>query len=180
MIEFLKVLNEMDQDKDSPGYWRDPNHKNKLDIYVSTTNSYVFEAAKKYGHKIILPYHIYARRGWSDFLKHRSASVPLELDGMEVMIAITPVIRKTEEELKLLDNYALRPVWKKGEVSKVLDDVEYFTYESFDEFIKTLEDDGIRHLLINAVPRAEAKVIIEFIKNYLSIEYTKNAIEAFL
>jgi alkanesulfonate monooxygenase SsuD/methylene tetrahydromethanopterin reductase-like flavin-dependent oxidoreductase (luciferase family) len=167
MIEFLKVLNEMDQDKESPGYWRDPNHKNKLDVYVSTTNSYVFEAAKKYGHKIILPYHIYARGGWSDFLKDPSISIPLELDGVEIMLAITPIIRETEEELSLLTNYAMRPVWQKGEIPKVVLDAAYFTHEQFDDFIETLEKRGINHLLINSVPSEEVEVIVPFIKNYV-------------
>jgi hypothetical protein len=167
MIEFLKVLNEMDQDKESPGYWRDPSHENKLDVYVSTTNSYVFEAAKKYGHKIILPYHIYARRGWSDFLKDPSISIPLELDGMEIMLAITPIIRETEEELNLLTNYAMRPVWQKGEIPKVVLDVAYFTHEQFDDFVNTLEKRGINHLLINAVPSEEVEVIVPFIKQYV-------------
>jgi hypothetical protein len=167
MIEFLKVLNEMDQDKDSPGYWREPNHKNKLDIYVSTTNSYVFETVKKYGHKIILPYHIYARGAWSDTLRHRSATIPLNLEDTEVMIAMTPIIRKTEEELDLLTNYAVRPVWKKGEIPTVLMDATYFTYEQFDDFVKTLEKRGINHLLINAVPSVESEVILPFIKEYV-------------
>ena len=167
MIEFLKVLNEMDQDKESPGYWRDPNHKNKLDIYVSTTNSYVFEAVKKYGHKIILPYHIYARGGWSDFLKDSSISIPLELDGTEVMIAITPIIRKTEEELNLLTNHVVRPVWRKGEIPQPVLDAAYFTYEQFDDLVKTLESRGINHMLINAVPSEEVNVIVPFIKQYV-------------
>ena len=167
MIEFLKVLNEMDQDKESPGYWRDPNHKNKLDVYVSTTNHYVFEAAKKYGHKIILPYHIYARGGWSDFLKGPSVSVPLDLKGMEVMLAITPIIRKTEEELDLLTNHVVRPVWKKGEVPQPVLDAAYFTYEQFDDLVNTLESRGINHMLINAVPSEEVEVIVPFIKDYV-------------
>ena len=167
MIEFLKVLNDMDQDKESPGYWRDPNHKNKLDVYVSTTNSYVFEAAKTYGHKIILPYHIYARGGWSDFLKNPSISIPLELDGVEIMIAITPIIRKTEEELDLLTNHVVRPVWRKGEISQPVLDTAYLTYDQFDDLVKTLEGRGITHMLINAVPSEEVDVIVPFIKRYV-------------
>jgi hypothetical protein len=58
-------------------------------------------------------------------------------------------------------------VWRKGEVPKVIDDTEYFTHESFDEFVNTLEQDGINHLLINAVPRQERNIIIPFIKQYL-------------
>jgi len=169
MIEFLKVLNDMDQDKESPGYWRDPNHKNKLDVYVSTTNSYVFEAAKKYGHKIILPYHIYARGGWSDFLKNSSISIPLELDGIEIMIAITPIIRKTEEELDLLTNHVVRPVWRKGEISQPVLDAAYFTEEQFHDLVMTLEGRGITHMLINAVPSEEVDVIVPFIKNYVQL-----------
>lgn len=167
MIEFLKVLNEMDQDKESPGYFSDPNHKNKLDVYVSTTNSYVFEAAKKYNNKIILPYHIYVRGHWSDVLKNKSAKVPLDLGDTEVMIALTPIIRETEEELDLLTNYAIRPVWQKGEIPKVVLDAAYFTHEQFDDFVRTLEKRGINHLLINAVPGEEAEVIVPFIKKYV-------------
>jgi hypothetical protein len=155
MINFIETLNKMKV------------NKTPLDFYVSTTNSYVFEEAKKHKNKIILPYHIYKRGFWSDVYKDPSLKIGLEKNGVEIMITMTPVIRKTEEELKLLNNYALRPIWKKGEVSKVLDDVEYFTHESFHEFVKTLEEDGIKHLLINAVPRAESKVIIPFIKQYV-------------
>lgn len=153
MIEFLKVLNEMPE--------------NRLDFYVSTTNSYVFDTVKQYNNKIILPYHIYKRGFWSDSLKDTSLMYELNIDSTDVMIAMTPIIRETEEELKLLHNHAIRPIWKKGEKSKVLDDVEYFTHDSFDEFIKTLKEDGINHLLINAVPRDERDIIIPFIKQYV-------------
>jgi hypothetical protein len=168
MIKFLKALHEMDQDKHSPGYFRNSNYKNKLDVYVSTTNSYIFEAAKKYNNKIILPYHIYARGHWSDVLKDKNKKIPLELGDTEVMIAMTPIIRETEEELDLLTNYAIRPVWQKGEVPKVVLDAAYFTHEQFDDFVRTLEKRGINHLLINAVPSEEVNVIVPFIKEYVA------------
>ena len=155
MIKFIEAVNNMKV------------NKKPLDFYVSTTNSYVFEETKKHKNKIILPYHIYKRGFWSDVLKDPSLKIPLQTKDVEIMITMTPVIRETEEELSLLNNYALRPVWKKGEVSKVLDDVEYFTHESFHEFVKMLEEDGINYLLINAVPRQESKVIIPFIKKYV-------------
>jgi uncharacterized protein YkvS len=167
MIEFLKALHEMDQDKYSPGYHRDEHFRNNLDVYVSTTNSYVFEAVKKYNHKIILPYHIYTRGGWSDVLKDKSKMIPLELEGTEVMLAITPIIRETEEELDKLTNHAIRPVWKKGEIPKVVLDVAYFTHEQFDDFVQTLEKRGINHLLINAVPSEEVDIIVPFINQYV-------------
>jgi hypothetical protein len=173
MIDFIETLNAMDQDKDSPGYYRDPNYQNKLDVYVSTTNSYVFETVKKYNHKIILPYHIYARGFWSDVLKGTSTMIPLDLEDTEVMIALTPIIRETEEELDLLTNYAVRPAWKNGEIPRVVLDAAYFTYEQFDDFVKTLESRGINHLLINSVPSQEVDVILPFIKKYVESRQNK-------
>jgi hypothetical protein len=155
MIDFLESLNGLS------------GIKNPLDFYVSTTNSYVFDAAKKHKNKIILPYHIYKRGFWSDSHKNTSTMHPLEIKGMDVMIAMTPIIRETEKELSSLHSYAIRPTWKKGEKPKVLDDAEYFTYEAFNSFIETLEEDGINHLLINAVPRKEKDIIIPFIKRYV-------------
>lgn len=156
MIKFIETLNSM------------KINKNPLDFYVSTTNSYVFDEAKKHNNKIILPYHVWKRGFWSDVYKNSSGKgKPLELKGMDVMITITPIIRKTEKELKSLTSYALRPIWKRGEVSKVIDDVEYFTHESFHEFVKMLEENGVQHLLINAIPREEHTVIIPFIKKYV-------------
>lgn len=168
LIKFLEALNKMNQEKDSPGYFNDINSKNKLDVFVSTTNSYVFDAVKKYNNKIILPYHIYSRGYWSDSLKKNgSKKIPLDLGETEIMIAITPVIRKTEEELSLLTNYAIRPVWKKGEFPQVVLDAAYFTYDQFYDFVETLEKKGIHKLLINAVPPEESKIIIPFIHNYV-------------
>jgi hypothetical protein len=157
-IKFIQSLNDIlqnDQLKDKP------------DVYISTTNSYVFDAVKKFKNKIILPYSIYSRGFWSDVVKDPSLKIPFEREDTEIMLAMTPIIRETREELESLAQHAMRPVWKKGEVPKVVADVEYFTPESFDEFIKMLEEDNINHLLINAVPRSESKIIISFIKKYV-------------
>jgi hypothetical protein len=83
------------------------------------------------------------------------------------MIAITPIIRKTEEEINLLTNHSVRPVWRKGEIPTPVLDAAYFTYEQFDDFVNTLESRGINHLLINAVPSEEVHVILPFIKQYV-------------
>jgi hypothetical protein len=61
----------------------------------------------------------------------------------------------------------MKPVWKKGDVTKVVEDVEYFTHDSFHEFIQMLEEDNINHLLINAVPRSESTKIVSFVKHYV-------------
>lgn len=166
-ISFIEELGEMVKNIEHCTTEDKQKIKNTLDVFISTTNSYVLEAVKKYNNKIILPYHIYKRGFWSDVNKNTSIKIPIDIKDAEVMITMTPIIRKTEEELGSLHNYALRPIWRKGEVSKVIDDTEYFTHESFDEFVNTLEQDGINHLLINAVPRQERNVIIPFIKQYV-------------
>ena len=79
----------------------------------------------------------------------------------------TDEVNRREEELSLLTNYAMRPVWQKGEIPKVVLDAAYFTHEQFDDFVETLEKRGINHLLINSVPSEEVEVIVPFIKNYV-------------
>ncbi len=172
-IQFIKELNEMIKRIPNTKTAEEKDLKNTLDFYVSTTNSYVFDTVKTYQNKIILPYHIYKRGFWSDVLKDPSLMIKLDIKNTEVMLTMTPIIRKTEEELLSLKNYSLRPIWRKGEKSQVVDDAEYFTHESFDEFVNMLENDGINHLLINAVPRQESEVIIKFIKDYVNKKQTK-------
>jgi hypothetical protein len=158
-IKFIESLNEISQNK---------KPEDQLDVYISTTNKYVFDSTKKFNNKIILPYSIYKRKFWSDSLKDPSLKIPFERDDVQIMLAMTPIIRETKEELESLAKHAMRPIWKKGEVSKVVEDVEYFTHESFHEFIEMLEADNVKHLLINAVPRSESKIIVSFIKDYVN------------
>jgi hypothetical protein len=158
MTEFLESLNQMELNEDL---------KLKLDFFVTTTNPRVLDTVNKYSNKIILPYSLYKNNIW--FKKFNRS---LDVKSKEIMLAITPIIRETKEELESLKNYALRPVWQSGETSKVVNDAEYFTHESFHELVKKLKEDGIKYLLINAVPQAENSVIIPFIKNYVeSKEY---------
>jgi hypothetical protein len=162
MIKFIKVLNNM------------KINRTPLDFYISATNNYIFEEAKKYNNKIILPYNIYKRGYWLESYEGTSSMIELNIKNTEIMLALTPIIRKTEKELESLKNYALRPIWKKEEKSTVVDDVEYFTYEGFSDFVETLEQKGIKHLLINAVPRDEVHIIVKFIKQYVESKQTKN------
>lgn len=157
-IKFIESLDEISKNK---------KKEEQLDVYISTTNNYVFDAVKKYKNKIILPYSIYKRGFWSDWLKDPSLKIEFERGDIEIMLAMTPVIRETKEELETLAHHAMKPVWKKGDVTKVVEDVEYFTHDSFHEFIQMLEEDNINHLLINAVPRSESTKIVLFIKQYV-------------
>jgi hypothetical protein len=153
LVEFLNSLNEMNDNK---------NLKAPLDFFVTTTNPRVLDTVNKYSNKIILPYSLYKNNIW-----FKKFDRELDVKSKEIMLAITPIIRETKEELDSLKNYALRPVWQSGEVSRVVNDAEYFTHESFHELVKKLKEDGIKYLLINAVPQAENSVIIPFIKNYV-------------
>jgi hypothetical protein len=156
LVEFLHSLNEMNKNK---------NIKAPLDFFVTTTNPRVLDAVNKHNNKIILPYSLYKNNIW-----FKKFNRPLDVNSKEIMIAITPIIRETEEELESLKNYALRPTWQSGEVSRVVNDAEYFTNKTFHELIKNLQENGINYLLINAVPQAENAIIIPFIKKYVESE----------
>ncbi len=153
LVDFVDSLNEMNKNK---------NLKSPLDFFVTTTNPRVLDAVNRHNNKIILPYSLYKNNVW--FKKFNRT---LDVKSQEIMLAITPIIRETEEELATLKDYALRPVWQEGEVSRVVNDAEYFTHEGFHKFVKKLKEDKIQYLLINAVPQAENDVIIPFIKKYV-------------
>lgn len=159
LIEYVNILNTMPGNK---------NNRNKLDFYVSATNKYVLEAAQVHNNKIILPYRVYVNQHWfvDDNNPDEILSNKINLKDTDAMIAITPVFRKTEEELRLLDGYVIKPAWRKGEKEHSVTDVEYFTYEQFNSFIDRLEKEGIKQILMNAWPPEERDVVIEAIKEY--------------
>lgn len=169
LIQYIKTLNNM------PG---NGSNGSKLDFYVSATNNFVFEAAKSYDNKMILPYRDYVNAYWTVIGENGGQALgnnPLNLTGAKIMLALTPIIRKTQEELELLTDYAIRPVWKKGEKPTAqVTDVAYFTYEQFDEFVNELEKKGINQLLINGWPEAEQSKIIKFIKYYVELKGNNN------
>jgi alkanesulfonate monooxygenase SsuD/methylene tetrahydromethanopterin reductase-like flavin-dependent oxidoreductase (luciferase family) len=167
LIKYVKTLNTM------LGNLRS---QNKLDFYISTTNNFVFETAKIYNNKIILPYRDYLNSYWTVIGENGGQALadnPMDLSDVKIMLALTPIIRETQEELEALTDYAIRPVWRKGEKPAQVTDVGYFTYEQFDEFVKELEAKGINQLLINGWPEAERDKIIKFIKYYSELKGNK-------
>jgi hypothetical protein len=161
LIEYVKALNTMPGNSDK---------SNSLDFYVSTTNEHVFNLCKDNNNKIILPYRDYKNGAWTVINESGGQSLSntlFDLNGVEVMLALTPIIRETQKELDSLTDYALRPVWKKGEKPAEVTDIGYFTYKQFDSFVHELEKKGIRQLLINGWPMAEREIIINFIKQYV-------------
>jgi hypothetical protein len=158
LIDYLNVLNTMPGNK---------NSLTPLDFYVSTTNQYTLDAAQVYNNKIILPYRDYKNGFWSKPNNQPGKDDPLILKDTQIMLAVTPIIRKTQQELdELPDTYGMRPVWREGEVEHAVTDIEYFTHDGFESFVKILESNGIDQLLINVWPSEEKKVIIEYINQY--------------
>ena len=170
LIEYTHTLNTM------PGNQGD---RTKLDFYVSTTNEHVFEATQIYNNKIILPYRAYVNQQWATDYKNPDQLLlnKINLKDTDAMISITPVFRKTEAELNLLDGYVVKPAWRKGDAEHLVTDVEYFTNEKFASFVEELERNGINQLLMNAWPPEERDVVIEAIKTYTEQKQLKELLD---
>jgi sporulation protein YlmC with PRC-barrel domain len=108
LIEYVKSLESINGDV--------PN------FYVSVTNDVVFNSVKN--HKVIVPY---------SWLKANR----FDIVGENTMIYITPVIRKTQEELDSIKDRENNP------------DTEYFTYDTFSLFLKKLNEKQIKNILVN-------------------------------
>jgi hypothetical protein len=166
LIQYVHVLNTMEGNK---------NSYQPLDFYVSTTNEYVLETAQMYDNKIILPYRDYKNGYWMIQSEENKQKIGKSIDLKDsiVMLALTPIIRKTQEELNNLSDYATRPIWKEGEKSAQVTDVEYFTHKEFYDFIDELEKKNIKQILINAWPENETDNIIKFVKHYIGLKGKK-------
>ena len=158
LIDYIDVLNTMPGNQGSL----------KLDFYVSTTNEYVFKATEKYDNKIIISYKDYKNGYWTvvDNLYGNIIGNNFDCSKRKIMLAITPIIRKTQDELDRSKEYANRPIWREDERQGTVTDIEYFTYEEFDKFIVNLESKGIDGVLINGHLQEERENIISFVKQY--------------
>ena len=158
LIDYIDVLNTMPGNQGSL----------KLDFYVSTTNEYVFKATEKYDNKIIISYKDYKNGYWTvvDNLYGNIIGNNFDCSKRKIMLAITPIIRKTQDELDRSEEYANRPIWREDERQGTVTDIEYFTYEEFDKFIVNLESKGIDGVLINGHLQEERENIISFVKQY--------------
>ena len=164
LINYIKTINTMPGNKDDF----------KLDFYVSTTNEHVFNATEEYDNKIILPYRDYKNGYWTevDNLYGNTTGNNFDYSKRKVMLAITPIIRRTQEELDKSEEYARRPNWKEGERGGTVTDIEYFTYEEFDKFIVDLEKKGIHGILMNGHLQEERENLVGFIKQYRELKLT--------
>lgn len=160
-IDYIKELDNMKK-----------NNIEVPDCYVSCTNIYSLEAAAKLDYKIIFPYKEYKFGYFLD------KSIPgwekpgdtFDLSGKKIMLAITPIIRDTQEEIDREfpkdvvvntpdgKSYKDRPRFAK--------DTAYFTYDKFVIFMKELESKGIHEVLLNGFPESERDSLISYIKKY--------------
>lgn len=163
LIKYVDILNKMEGNKNNP-----------LDFYISTTNPTVEKAANKYNSKIILPYKVYKSQYWEEIDRWTGKKIvqkPLNLNYSKVMLAVTPVIRKDISALeKLPEDYAYRPIWREGETSNKVSDVEFFTYDEFVSFIKNAKEKGITQLLLNSYPEREFLVVKHYVNKYCKSE----------
>jgi alkanesulfonate monooxygenase SsuD/methylene tetrahydromethanopterin reductase-like flavin-dependent oxidoreductase (luciferase family) len=95
--------------------------RNKINFYVSVTNSVMLEKTKN--NKVIIPY-IWYKQGKFD------------LSGVTAMISICPIIRKTKEEIDKIKN------------NSESQESVYFTEDEFMKFLNDINEKNIDGLLI--------------------------------
>lgn len=157
LIEYIKELSELTKKYEHPhlkAWW----NGDKTDFFVTTSNEYVFDVVKKLNQKMIIQYREYKQGHWTEYENYGGWGATwlgskIDLEGHTVMISISPVLRDTEAELE--------------EAKKIqrTNDVGYFTYEQFKNFVIETEKKGIDYLMLNPWPiEEEEDRVINFIQ----------------
>jgi hypothetical protein len=165
MIDYLKELRDME------------SHGVQIpECYVTCTNIHSLEAVAKLGYKIIFPYREYK---FGYFLDKSvdgqlKPGVGFDLSGKKIMLAISPIIRDTQEEIdnEFPKNIVVHTQDGKSYLDRkrFLNDTAYFTYDNFVRFVKELESKGINEILFNGSPESERDNLIKYIKRYKETE----------
>ena len=165
MIDYLKELRDME------------SHGVQIpECYVTCTNIHSLEAVAKLGYKIIFPYREYK---FGYFLDKSvdgqlKPGVGFDLSGKKIMLAISPIIRDTQEEIdnEFPKNIVVNTQDGKSYLDRkrFLNDTAYFTYDNFVRFVKELESKGINEILFNGSPESERDNLIKYIKKYKETE----------
>jgi alkanesulfonate monooxygenase SsuD/methylene tetrahydromethanopterin reductase-like flavin-dependent oxidoreductase (luciferase family) len=113
------------------------------DCYVSVTNKFTFEAAKKHNSKMIIPYSQYISKQYNEY-------------DSKVMISVTPRLRETQDEI---DNLHANTVQHRVDMAD-------FTYHQFSELVRDVESNNISKMILSAWSMEETEYIIEFVKQY--------------
>lgn len=137
-----------------------------IDLFVTATNEYVFEKAKKLNQKMIIPYNDYKEKCWTlhavgpeydDYHSGKKEWVgkQIDLNNTNVMIVITPFLRETKKEVEQIRS---NHIGGHG--------VGYFTYQEFTNFIKQLESEGINHIMLQPWPLEEDNIVMQYVKDF--------------
>lgn len=145
LIKYLKAINTLKNN------FVNSVDQNVPDIYVSTTNSFVFEAASQYKNKIILPYRIYKRGSF--YSNNSEQPESFNLSEKNVIISISPIIRDTQEEIQNIKE-------PEGDHDLVIG-----TPEDIVKTLKHLKNQGIEALLLYAWEE-ERERLFKFLKEH--------------
>lgn len=113
----------------------------KLDYYLSITNSFIYDLANKYNSKMIIPY--------SHFINNK-----FNLLGRDIMISVTPILRQNPAEINDLN------------IIKNEQDIEAFSYKEFCKVIELLKKNNINKILLRSTNTEEKNQIFDFVKKY--------------
>ena len=161
MINYLKELKSMEK-----------NGVSIPECWVTCTNIYSLTEVAKLNYNIIFPYRQYKDGYFLD------KSVPgqvkpgdkVDLSNKRIMLAISPIIRDTQEEIdREFPKDILVHTYGGGQYidrPRFAQDTEYFTYKQFISFIEKLESEGIKEILFNEYPQSERNNLIKYIKKY--------------
>lgn len=151
LIEYLKEIDKIKSKVTIENY---------PDFFVTTTNPYVFKTAKELNQKMIIPYPEFKSGHWKEYEDYNSSNKKwlgekINLENTDIMIALSPVLRDTKEELK-----------KASEKMKSRN-TAYFTTKEFTMFIQSLKEKNINKIMLR--PRLieeEENRVINFVKNF--------------
>lgn len=145
LIKYLKALDTLKN-----------NFSNSIDehvpdVYVSTTNKFIFDAASEYDNNMILPYRIYKKKSF--YSNNIGRADGFDISGRKVIVSISPVIRNTQNELVGIEE----PEHEHDLVIGTPDDII--------KVLKQLKDDNIEGLLLYAWEE-ERDRLFEFLRQY--------------
>jgi hypothetical protein len=137
LIKFVKEFNSVNKK-----HFKNFFH---LNLYITTTNKYVFEEANKNNNKMIIEYVDYATKKF-------------DITNPEnVMVTFGPVIRDTQEELDSIDK-TLGVSIKHNSV--------FCTPPQLIEMLDRLEQEGIQEVLFWSLGQEDHTNMLDFVKQY--------------
>jgi hypothetical protein len=138
LIKFINEFNILNEK-----YFANFFHPN---LYISTTNQFVFDEATKKNNKMIIEYLDYKNKVFN--IKDKS----------NVIIAFGPVIRETHEDLDSID--IVTPI------ERVIPNSVLCTPEELTEMLKSFEEDGVEEVLFWSLDSEDTEYIYNFVRSY--------------